>query len=193
MKKTFKIVVTGGPGGGKTTALDLFQREFNSHSRVVPEAATILFKNGIAREQDPEKVKLIQKAIFEVQRTMESVFSSLYPDSLLVCDRGTIDGLAYWPGDEEEFFSMIGSTYERELARYDAVIFLETAAKKTHHFTSNNPYRTEGVEQAIELDQKLQAIWSAHQNYCFIPSTESFVQKISQGVEAIRCVIERAK
>ena len=30
------IVVTGGPGGGKTTALDLFQRELKSAVKIVP-------------------------------------------------------------------------------------------------------------------------------------------------------------
>ena len=31
-----KIVVTGGLGGGKTTALDLFQRELVDHAATVP-------------------------------------------------------------------------------------------------------------------------------------------------------------
>lgn len=191
MKESCKIVVTGGPGGGKTTALDLFQREFNDKSKIVPEAATILFKNGIGRETDPHKVMQIQKAIFQVQNTMEEIFCSLYPSSLLVCDRGTLDGVAYWPGEEQGFFDMIGSNIETELSRYRAVIFLETAAKKTHHFTSNNPYRTEGVDLAIDLDNKLKKIWSQHPNFFFIPSTESFVHKISHGVEAIKKVTQQ--
>ena len=42
MKKQLKVVVTGGPGGGKTTALDLFCRELGDKVAVVPEAATVL-------------------------------------------------------------------------------------------------------------------------------------------------------
>ena len=42
-------------------------------------------------------------------------------ECLLLCDRGTVDGAAYWPGEPHHFFDEIESTLERELARYDAV------------------------------------------------------------------------
>ena len=41
-----RIVLTGGPGGGKTTAADLFRREIGDRVVLVPEAATILFQGG---------------------------------------------------------------------------------------------------------------------------------------------------
>ncbi|NDI06057.1 MAG: hypothetical protein EBY58_07285 [Rhodobacteraceae bacterium] len=44
-----KIVLTGGPGGGKTTAADLFRRELGEKVVVVPEAATMLFSGGFPR------------------------------------------------------------------------------------------------------------------------------------------------
>ena len=37
-----RIVLTGGPGGGKTTAADLFRREIGDREVVVPEAATLV-------------------------------------------------------------------------------------------------------------------------------------------------------
>lgn len=192
-KNNLKIVITGGPGGGKTTALDLFSREFNSQSKVVPEAATLLFKNGINREVSTERIKIVQQAIFNLQITMENIFETLNQNVLLVCDRGTLDGLAYWPGAEEDFFKSINSTFDDELSRYDGVIFFETAAKKTHHFSSNNPYRIEGIERAIELDDKLKKVWSSHPQFTLISSTESFVDKITHGVNAIKKVIENVQ
>ena len=56
------IVVTGGPGGGKTTALDLFQRELKTAVKVVPEAATMLFGHGLDRETGNADGKLLQQA-----------------------------------------------------------------------------------------------------------------------------------
>src|SRR6186713_3191320 len=44
--KRCRIVLTGGPGGGKTTAADLFRREIGDRVVIVPEAATILFAGG---------------------------------------------------------------------------------------------------------------------------------------------------
>lgn len=42
-----RIVLTGGPGGGKTTALDLIRREFAGKIASVPEAATMIFSGGV--------------------------------------------------------------------------------------------------------------------------------------------------
>ena len=42
-----RIVLTGGPGGGKTTAADLFRREIGDSVVVVPESATTLFAGAV--------------------------------------------------------------------------------------------------------------------------------------------------
>lgn len=186
-----KIVVTGGPGGGKTTALDFFQREFRQLARVVPESATALFKAGIQRSSEYHMVTRIQRAIYHQQVTMERNFSEVYPQEILVCDRGTLDGLAYWPGSREEFFESVHSSLEKELSRYQAVIFFETAAVSTSNFSTNNPYRIENQIEAIKLDKKLQEIWSQHPHFSFIPTSESFLKKIALGVEKIKDLLDK--
>ncbi|SEF56890.1 AAA family ATPase [Vibrio hangzhouensis] len=191
MKKQLQVVVTGGPGGGKTTALDLFQRELCEKIAVVPEAATVLFSQGIARTNDDEIIKLVQKTIYQLQKNLEEMYKLQYPERLLVCDRGSLDGLAYWPGEEEDFFKVIDSDFETEVARYDAVIFFESAAASGHDINSNNPVRNESTEQAARLDKKLQAIWSRHPQFYFVGSSESFVRKIMFGIMTLENVINR--
>jgi thymidylate kinase len=191
LKNCKKIVLTGGPGGGKTTALDLFQRELNDKLAVVPEAASILFKGGLPRSNQLDVVHKTQKTIYEVQRSLENIQESLNPHKLLICDRGTLDGVAYWPGDEKEFFEAIDSTFEDELKRYDAVIFFETAAQSGSEINSNNPVRTESKQQAIDLDKKLKDIWSKHPNFHYVGSNESFIKKIMFGIMTIENVIGR--
>ena len=68
-----RIVLSGGPGGGKTTAADLFRREIGDRVVIVPEAATILFQGGFPRTEDPAALKIVQTAIFHVQRHLEDV------------------------------------------------------------------------------------------------------------------------
>jgi predicted ATPase len=191
MKKQLQVVVTGGPGGGKTTALDLFRRELCDKIAVVPEAATVLFSGGIKRCEDEPTIKMVQKTIFQLQKNLEDIHKTQYPARLIVCDRGSLDGLAYWPGTEEDFFEEVGSTFEQEIARYDAVIFFESAAATGQDISSNNPLRNESTSQAALLDKKLQKVWSRHPQFYFVGSSESFVRKITFGIMTLENVINR--
>lgn len=192
-KRCLKIVLTGGPGGGKTTALDLFRRELTDKICVVPEAASILFKGGLPRSDNFEVIKCTQKAIFDLQRSLEQIQATVCPDRVLICDRGTLDGVAYWPNGEDEFFSMMNTNIKDELERYDAVIFFETAASHSSDITSNNPVRIENKIQSIALDQKLRDIWSKHPNFHYVASSESFVKKIMFGIMTIENVMKKHK
>ena len=187
MKK--RIVLTGGPGGGKTTALDLIRREFAGKIASVPEAATMIFSGGIERSHDPKVLKAQQTAIFSLQKNLEDIQRAMNPECLILCDRGSLDGLAYWPGSEEEFLNTMNTTVEQELARYDAVIFFETAAKSGESIRSNNPIRNESEQAAIALDKKLQNIWSQHPNFNLVGSSESFIRKVMFGIMTIENVI----
>ncbi len=84
------IVLTGGPGGGKTTAADLFRREIGDRVVVVPEAATMLFSGGFPRGGTRLAIEASQSAIYQVQRHLEDIQHASYPDRVLLCDRGTI-------------------------------------------------------------------------------------------------------
>ncbi|HEY1048999.1 MAG TPA: ATP-binding protein [Prosthecobacter sp.] len=178
-----RIVLTGGPGGGKSTAADLFLREMGERVVPVPEVATMMFSGGFPRSQHPLVVHAIQRAIYEVQRNIEDVQTALYPDHVLLCDRGTVDGAAYWPG--ESFFEDVGTTLEDELARYDAVIFFETAAKGGMSIESGNPVRTETLDEAVWLDTKLRAHWSRHPRFVLVPHHASFFKKIAYGMKVL--------
>lgn len=184
-----RIVLTGGPGGGKTTAADLFRREIGERVVVVPEAATLLFTGGFPRSFEPHARVSAQCAIYHVQRNLEDVQSALYPQRILLCDRGTVDGAAYWPGEPEAFFEAVGSTQERELARYDAVIFFESAAVGGISVEGGNPTRIESNDQALELDRRLRRIWSKHERFVVVPHNPSFVKKIMFGLAALESIV----
>lgn len=184
-----RIVLTGGPGGGKTTAADLFRREIGERVVLVPEAATMVFSGGFPRSTKPEAVHAAQRAIYAVQRNLEDVQAALFPERVLLCDRGTVDGAAYWPGESDGFFKEIGSSLEAELERYDAVIFFETAAAGGMSIEGGNPVRNESMEAAVRLDQKLRALWSQHPRFMLVPHNPSFFKKISHGLALLDGVV----
>lgn len=184
-----RIVLTGGPGGGKTTAADLFRREIGERVVVVPEAATLIFSGGFPRCTEPPGVCAAQRAIFHVQRNLEDVQSALYPERILLCDRGTVDGAAYWPGRAAAFFTALGTTLEHELARYDGVIFFESAAVGGIGIEGGNPMRQESLEQAAALDAKLRKLWARHPRFIVVRHNPSFLKKISLGLAELDAMV----
>ena len=177
--KRCRIVLTGGPGGGKTTAADLFRREIGNRVVVVPESATLLFSGGFPRSNQPEAAAAAQQAIFHVQRHLEDVQAFLYPDRILLCDRGTVDGAAYAPAGPTKFFDDLGTTFEQELSRYDGVLFFESAAVGGLTIEGGNPIRNESLEQAVALDARLRKLWMHHPRFVLIRHDASFFKKIA--------------
>jgi predicted ATPase len=187
----FRIVLTGGPGGGKTTAADLFRREIGDTVVIVPETATMLFMGGFPRVGEPGARAATQSAIFHAQVALEDIQGALYPGRVLLCDRGTIDGAAFWPEEApENFFDTMETTLEEELDRYDAVIFFESAAVGDISIEGGNPARTESNEQARRLDMRLRKVWSKHPNFHFIPHTTSFFAKLQDGLRQLQRIVD---
>ncbi len=189
----FRLVLTGGPGGGKTTAADLFRRELGDEVVIVPESATLLFSGGFPRRDDRDSVSGVQRAIYYIQRGLEQTQSAAYPGRILLCDRGTIDGAAYWHDGADGFFKEVGSSLDVELARYDAVIFFETAAVGGISIEGGNPIRNEDTEQAIALDRRLRDLWSKHPRFHFVPHMPSFFKKLTFGLATIEGIVRQLR
>ncbi len=184
-KQAKRIVLTGGPGAGKTTAAALLRREVGPKIVVVPEAATMLFTSGFPRHKETFAIKATQKAIFHVQMNLEDVQSAAYPDRFLLCDRGTVDSSIYWPDGIDNFFQTIGSSLQEQFDRYDAVVFFETSAVANIDVEDSNPARNESIEESIKLDKHLREVWSQHKNFHFIPHDASFMKKIANAHQQI--------
>ncbi len=184
-----RIVLTGGPGGGKTTAADLFRRELGERVVIVPEAATLVFSGGFPRCTEPPGLLSAQRAIFHVQRNLEDVQSARYPDRILLCDRGTVDGAAYWHDGGSGFFDAVGTTLEQELGRYDGVIFFESAAVGGLRVEGGNPIRTESIAEAAALDARLQLLWKQHPRFVVVHHSDSFLKKIMLGFAALDAMV----
>lgn len=188
-----RIVLTGGPGGGKTTAADLFRRELGSDVVIVPEAATLLFAGGFPRSDASLARKSAQQAIYHVQRQLENVEAALYPGRVLLCDRGTVDGAAYWPDEPSSFFEAVGTTERAELERYDAVLFFESAAVGNISIEGGNPTRIESNAQAVALDRRLRDLWSKHPRFALVPHQHSFVKKILLGLSLLDSLVAQLR
>src|ERR1700690_3296533 len=147
------IVLTGGPGAGKTAVLEIVRHHFSSHVTVLQESASIVFGGGFPRHAETYARSAAQRAIFHVQDELERLALATPAMEIVLCDRGTLDGLAYWPGTRAEFFDELHTTFEAELARYDAVIHLRTPSRRDGYH--NDALRVEAVREAEAIDERL--------------------------------------
>jgi predicted ATPase len=184
--QTKRIVLTGGPGAGKTAVLELVRQEFCAHVQILPEAAGIVFGGGFPRTGSLDWRRGAQRAIFFVQRELEGTGKEDNA-AIVLCDRGTIDGAAYWPGPDS-FWDSVGTTLERELTRYDAVIHLRTPSAGDG-YNHGNPLRTESASAAADIDARLLGIWEAHPRRFIVPSSQDFLEKATRTIEILRAEI----
>jgi len=189
-QKLRTLCLTGGPGAGKTAVADVIKHEFQSKIYVLPETASLLYNGGFPRAENDEELKRVQAAIYHVQRHAEALAKVKQNKArILVCDRGTIDSAAYFPGGLSKFLKSVETNLEKELGRYDIVLHMETPPANMGYDFSN-PVRTESSKEALELDQKIQSVWKSHPNRIVIRSRESFLNKVTEVVEIIRRELE---
>lgn len=180
------VVVTGGPGAGKTAVLEMARRSFCKHIAILPEAAGIVFGGGFPRLASEVGRCASQRAIYHVQREMESAALGHASEIVVaLCDRGTIDGEAYWPRTPADYWASLDTQPDAELRRYSAVVHLRTPALE-QGFDHSNPLRVESAEQAAALDAKIAGAWAGHPRRIEVASTTDFLQKARVVLEIVR-------
>ena len=194
--KLTKIVITGGPSAGKTTAMSWVQNAFSKLGYTVlfvPETATEFITGGVAPWTCGTNLDY-QKVQMELQLTKERLFEkaarTMKADKILiVCDRGAIDNRAYM--NDEEFAAVlreVGKTEQELLLGYDAVFHLVSAAKGAEEFYTyaNNAARYESVSQAVVMDDRLIEAWKGHPRHCVIDNSVELREKLKKLIAQIR-------
>lgn len=190
-----KIVITGGPCAGKTTGMSWIQNAFTERGYTVlfvPETATELISGGVAPwtcSANAEYQKCQMNLQLEKEKIFEYAAKTMNTDKvLIVCDRGALDNKAYMT--DEEFSTVVEylGLNEVELRDgYDAVFHLVSAAKGAQEFytIANNTARTETVEEAAALDDKLISSWTGHPHFRIIDNSSDFENKMKRLITEI--------
>ncbi len=202
-----RIVLTGGPCAGKTSALVRVIEHFSSIGYKVfciPEVPTMFTQAGMNYLTKNEDFFYEgEKATLEIQLALEDKFMRMAractEPAVIVCDRGAMDISAYMQPDMwRELTRAVGVTTEelREL-RYDAVLHLVSAADGAEQFytIANNAARNEkadeeGLKIARMLDKKVIEAWTGHPHLRVINNDEDFDRKLNRVVKEIANVLE---
>ncbi len=189
----FRCAITGGPCGGKTTAMAEVSERLRSrgvHAFIVPEAATLMFTGGatvLDLSEEPKSLAF-QIALLKTQLALEDAFCRVAEATngcaVLLCDRGAMDGRAYMtPSLWSELLNKTGFQ-EGELrdARYDLVVHMVTAADGAKEFytTLNNKTRHESEREAIAQDRRTRDAWTGHAHLRIVDNRTGFRAKINR-------------
>ncbi|MFA5773978.1 MAG: AAA family ATPase [Ilumatobacteraceae bacterium] len=179
------VAVTGGPGAGKTAVLEIARRSLCSHVIVLPESAGIVFGGGFPRGSSAVARHASQRTIYHVQIELQRLVLEEQQVAIALCDRGTVDSLAYWSGESDGLWRDVNSDLQTEIARYAAVIHLRTPSA-VEGYNQSNPLRTESVNEALRLDGLIERAWATHPNRHIVTSASDFVSKTAIALDLIR-------
>lgn len=200
-----KIVLTGGPCAGKTSALVRVIEHFSSLGFkvfTIPEVPTLFTQSGMDYlTKNRGFFYEGEKATLEIQMSLEEKFTRMAQECeencLIVCDRGTMDISAYMtPETWEEITRAVGTSTAELRQRYDAVLHLVSAADgaEQYYTTANNTSRNEandeeGLRIARLLDKKVIKAWTGHSHLRVINNDEDFDKKMNRVLKEISDVL----
>lgn len=192
-----KIVLTGGPCAGKSTALSKLENyllEKGYAVLIVAESATELIQGGIRPFGNQALYGVdFQGIILDYQLNKEKTYEQAanYLEAtgrnvIILYDRGLLDNKAYLDIVDWKKLLKARNLCENDLKEnYDLVVHMVTAAKgrKDAYTLQNNQARTETIEEAIALDKRTMQAWSGHTNLKIVDNSGSFEEKIDNVLE----------
>ena len=205
MKEIKRIVLTGGPCAGKTTALVRIIEHFSNLGFkvfTVPEVPTMYSQGGWSYLTPNHDLYYEgELAILETQLALEDSFMRLAEvctkPTFVVCDRGTLDISAYidnamW----NDITGKCGTSTNELRDRYDAVLHLVSAADGAEQYytvaTNSARYEQaneEGLRLARDLDKKVNKAWTGHPHLRVINNHDDFDTKLNRVIMEISNVL----
>lgn len=186
-----KIVLTGGPCGGKSTCISTLEQDLTDKGYqvfIVEEMATNVILSGASAKNigDYEFQKMLIKLQYfrnKVYDEMAENFSKQNNKNVVIIyDRGIQDGKAFVSDETwEKLLKDIGLDEVKIMDYYDGVFNLVTAADGAieAYTCDNNKARTETPEQAVERDKACIKAWTGHNHLRIIDNkNKTFSQKI---------------
>ena len=196
-----KVVLTGGPCGGKSTSQSILKEKLEARGYnvlFVPETPTILMTSGISFTNFGNDK--FQSMVTQMQLEHENLYlnaaKKLGDKTVVLFDRGLCDQMAYYPYDKfANLMKENGMTMAQVYDRYDAVLHLTTAAKGARQYyqwndpnredLGNNAARYTNPDQAVIDDDNTMRAWVGHPHLRIFDNSEFFDKKINKVFEEV--------
>lgn len=194
-----KIVLTGGPGSGKTSVLEHINKVYSGEGYkvvIVSETATELMNSGITFKDGTISLLDFQELVMRLQLAKEEVVDRMIVQSnnekvIVIYDRGTTDNSTYINKDEfEEVLVRLNQvkSFADLMNKYDLVINL--VGSKEFYTTENNKARSESASVALKLGDITLNSWLGHKNLKIVLPKEKIEEKINEVLNIINEILE---
>ena len=195
-----KIVLTGGPGSGKTTVTNRIKKNFSEEGYrviIVDETASYLINMGIRPFGDDAMNMLdFQEIVLKTQLAKEAIVDrslDLMDDknTIIIYDRGALDNRAYVDYDEfQQVLTRLNNvpTISQLMNKYDLVINLVSSSD--FYSIKNNPARSESVDHALDLGDKTLSSWMGHNNIKIVLPKASVEEKVAEVLNIINRTLD---
>ena len=175
--------------------LSPYLRERGFEVITCPEAFSLLVTNGMSFDYlgaVEGMSDIVQDTVMDMQIGLEDGFERVLRargrPSVLLCDRGLMDGSAYM--SPESWGRLLDKrdvvcVSELREGRYNAVFHLCTAAEGAEQFYTleNNAVRTETPDEARRVDHMTRNAWLGHPNLVIFDNSTDFERKMQRVVE----------
>ncbi|KAH9397420.1 hypothetical protein TYRP_003735 [Tyrophagus putrescentiae] len=186
----YRLVLTGGPCSGKTTGQARLSTFFENlgWKYSSPTVGGIRFPDMTQEEGEKFQENLI-KVMIAMERTFFTLASTCKQNCIVICDRGIMDATAYMSKESWEKVLKGNGWNAVELRdnRYNQVVHLVTSASgaEAYYNCEDNPCRTEGLEQARELDRRTAEAWVGHPYIDVMDNSTDFDTKMRRMISAV--------
>lgn len=196
-KRVYKVVLTGGPCGGKTTGqsrLCTFFENMGWKVYRVPETAYIFLSAGIkfadlSEDQAVNFQENLLKSMMQIENTFFALAETCTKNCLVICDRGTMDASAFIPEKRwEEIMRRNGlNPVDLRDTRYNQIIHMVSAANGAEAFYSTEDHntRSENISLAQHLDNRAAEAWVGHPYFDVIDNSTEFDSKIRRMITVV--------
>jgi CYTH domain-containing protein len=196
--RVYRLVLTGGPCGGKTTGqarLCTFFESIGWKVYRVPATSTVLagagVKSDISKLSDDILVQFygnLLKMVMQIEQTYFDLASTCVENCLVVCDGGTMDLRANLT-DEQWLRVMSDAGWndvELRDSRYNQTVHMVSVANATNgrrrHFSSHTSM---DMETARQRDLMVSQAWVGHPYYDVIDNSTDFDRKLMRMIAAV--------
>lgn len=190
---TYKIVLTGGPCGGKTESIQfLSDKLIEQHYsvKIIDETANSLLRLGYMPSVNIS-IFDFQNLLFKIQFLNE--YMSEGKSNILLCDRGLFDGKVYIGNDDFQKILDLNKVKEKEVfSTYDGALYFRSISYEyPDEFSKKRIY--ESPEVGRIRDERCKEIWIDKIVPCNYDNLDGFENKQKMIYLALNKQLEHLK